>query len=349
MTLKAVYRTNAYLTSTSIPIPSNASSCIFDCDMEGDVSWTMTRNEDDWIPIANGDSLSLGSIGRGVVKKLGMIAGRSPSTYLDPDMSSSGTPVYGIGAIDILATDIRLFRGANAWKEETWSLSGARTGIPEMSWILERKPDTTGFLPIDMSFRDYVWRNASSIEPSYRRSAITLWCGRQTTLACKVTSNHPMAVYVNGNRVFSYDPAVATARREMNVPLRADTEGSNRIEILMNVNSGAKPLSLKLGLDPIKTGYACYGDAMAMTQCSLFDLTRNSLVSDSHFSFRDMNGEKRILVLDPTTGVDYWAIHQTSESMKSSLRIRATLLGNRQDGSNTPRIRGFGLQFLRGE
>ncbi|MFE4029127.1 hypothetical protein ACFX4N_23520 [Priestia sp. YIM B13551] len=262
------------------------------------------------------------------------------------ELQANGISFYSLGSIEnrkIVPRTERLYIGKDAWSVQSVVEDFGSTHIPTMDdWKQPSNDITKSVVPIQEGNRGVLLQGKNFTEHTQLYYGMGIYYeGKEQVLATIPSSTDPIAIFLNGEKLYEGIPSSQT-----NVNYRFK-QGWNDITVLVYVQSLNREVTIDLGFDPITVSTHCYASSQFMEKVSVFDLRYNTKNNDwSKYALYEKDGKVYIVVNHSLPGVTYDLYYDYVDEIEHrNIQLKITLKQFSVGQYTTPVLRRYTLQF----
>lgn len=271
------------------------------------------------------------------------------SQYEITDLRANGISFYSLGKVGgrrILEGSERLYVGRNTWECRYYVKDRGDEHMPTLAdWAEENGEVFFEYEKMTESRRSLLFEGKTGAGRAnyYCRSGV-LYNGTEDIVTARPSSTEPMALYLNGEKVFE---GYGEGR---NVNLRMK-QGWNELVVLVYGKNRAtvNGMTVDIGLDMIDTFENMYLSTKPMTKTPLFDLRYNTKITDrTKYSIRETEEGYEVVLNFGVDGLEFdfffdYALMSDVEGKQIVLRARFVREGD--ENVPSPVLRRYRLRF----
>lgn len=262
------------------------------------------------------------------------------------ELQANGIGFYSLGSIEkrnIIPRTERLYIGKDSWNVQTAEEDHGPTHIPNLSdWEKPSSDVVKTVVPIQEGNRGVLLKDQVFLNHTQIYFGMGLYFeGREQVVATIPSSTEPIAIFLNGEKLFEGLPQSQTT---VNYKLK---QGWNDIAVLVYVQNLGKETTIDLDFDPISVSTHCYASSEHMEKVEVFDLRYNTKNNDwSKYALYEKGGKVYIVVNHSLPGVSYdFYYDYVDEIEHREIQLKAVLKQFSVGQYTTPVLRRYTLQF----
>ncbi|MES9681790.1 hypothetical protein ABWK22_02495 [Gottfriedia acidiceleris] len=262
------------------------------------------------------------------------------------ELQANGISFYSLGSIEkrkIVPRTERLYIGKDAWSIQKTERDLSNTHIPTLSdWNQPPNEIIRNVVPIKDGNRGLILQDEIFTQHTQLYYGMGIFYeGKEQVLATIPSSTEPIAVFLNGEKLFEGIPSSQT---NVNYKFK---QGWNDLTVLVYVQSLNKECTIDLGFDPITVSTHCYASSQFLENVSVFDLRYNTKNNDwSKYALYEKDGKVYIVVNHSLPGVTYDFYYDYVDQVEHrDIQLKIALKQFSVGQYTTPVLRRYTLQF----
>lgn len=273
----------------------------------------------------------------------------SVNQYEVTDLRANGISFYSLGKVSgrrILDGSERLYVGRNTWECRYYLKDRGDTHAPTLSdWVEENGEVFFDYEKMSETRRSLLFEGKKGAgRGNYYCRAGVLYEGRDEIVSARPSSTEPIAMYVNGEKVFEgYGDGSS-----VNLRLK---QGWNELVVLVYGKNMAtvNGMTVDLGLDMMETFENMYLSTSPMEKVPMFDLRYNTKITDrTRYSIRETEEGYELITNFGVDGLEFdfffdYALASDVEGKEIVLRARFVREG--EEDVPSPVLRRYRLRF----
>lgn len=262
------------------------------------------------------------------------------------ELQANGISFYSLGSIEkrkIIPRTERLYIGKDAWSIQSTEQDFGATHIPTMNdWKQPSNEITKSVMPIKEGNRGVILQEEMFTKHTQLYYGMGIYYeGQEQVLSTIPSSTEPIAIFLNGEKLFE---GIPSAQTNVNYKFK---QGWNDITVLVYVQSLNRSCTIDLGFDPITVSTHCYASSQPLENVSVFDLRYNTKNNDwSKYALYEKDGKVYIVVNHSLPGVTYdFYYDYVDEVEHREIQLKISLKQFSVGQYTTPVLRRYTLQF----
>ena len=262
------------------------------------------------------------------------------------ELQANGISFYSLGSIKkrkIIPRTERLYMGKDSWNVQRVEADLGEAHIPTMEdWRQPSNEIKRTIIPITDGNRGSLLQGEKFSKRTQLYYSMGLYYeGQEQVLSTIPSSTEPIAIFLNGEKIFEGIPSSQT-----NVNYRF-VQGWNDLTVLVYVRSINRTVSVDLSFDPISVSTHCYSSSQSMEKVSVFDLRYNVKNNDwSKYALYEKDGKVYIVVNHPLPGITYDFYYDYVDEMEHrEIQLKICLKQFSVGKYTTPVLNRYTLQF----
>lgn len=262
------------------------------------------------------------------------------------ELQANGIAFYSLGSIEkrkIVPRTERLYMGKDAWNVLSVEEELGDTHIPTLDdWKQPSNNVSRTILPIKEGNRGQILQSQIFTNHTQLYYSMGIYYeGREQVLSTIPSSTEPIAIFLNGEKLFEGIPQSQT---NVNYKFK---QGWNDITVLVYVQSLNKECTIDLGFDPIAVSTHCYASSQFMEKVEVFDLRFNTKNNDwSKYALYEKDGKVYIVVNHSLPGVTYDFFYDYVDEVEHrNIQLKMAFKQFSVGQYTTPVLRRYTLQF----
>lgn len=274
----------------------------------------------------------------------------SITQYEVDSLYTNGIRFYKIGEVEnkkIISGTERLYVGRNSWgiKKFPGQQSDHAKHIPSLAdWDKPLNTPQFAYSSIEDGKPGILMSNQThSVATSYMYT-LGLLCEKDTVLSAKPVSTEPIAIYLNGEKLFEGVPNSST---KVNYLFKY---GWNELVVLVYTRKpeAVNGVTLDIGFDPREQGTSIYSKAQPLEQISLHDLRFNTKNNDrGKYAIMDAGENKYYVIINHAVpGLEYdFFFNYVEGDEKHQILFKADFSRDRDVTNISPKLKSYRLRF----
>ncbi|UOE58052.1 hypothetical protein [Cytobacillus oceanisediminis] len=262
------------------------------------------------------------------------------------ELQANGISFYSLGHIEkrkIIPRTERLYIGKDAWNVQEVIQNLGEAHIPSLNdWMNPSGDIVRTVTPILEGNRGILMNGQVFTENRQLHYGMGLYYdGRENVISTIPSSTEPIAIYLNGEKLFE---GIPNSQTNVNYKFK---QGWNDLNVLVYVQSINKNCTIDLGFDPVAVSTHCYASSQFMEKISLFDLRYNTRNNDwSKYALYEKDGRVYIVVNHSLPGVIYDLYYDYVDEVEHrDVQLKIVLKQFSVGEYTTPVLRRYTLQF----
>ena len=195
------------------------------------------------------------------------------------ELQANGVAFYSLGSIEkrkIVPRTERLYMGKDAWSVQKTVENFGETHIPSLDdWKKPSNDIVRNVIPIKEGNRGLILQDEQFTQHTQLYYGMGIFYeGKEQVLSTIPSSTEPIAIFLNGEKLFEGIPSSQT---NVNYKFK---QGWNDLTVLVYVQNLNKDCTIDLGFDPIRVSTHCYSSSQFLEKVSVFDLRYNTKNND---------------------------------------------------------------------
>lgn len=261
------------------------------------------------------------------------------------ELRANGLKFYSIGTIEkrnIIPKTERLYIGKDAWNVIEMKSDKGDVHVPSLEdW--KNPIDVKRFIvPIEDGNRGIIAREEVHEERVQRHYGIGMFNeNRETVVSSIPSSTEPIAIFLNGEKLFE---GIPNSRTRVNYRLK---QGWNDITVLVYIQNLNTEVNIDIGFDPISSSTKCYASSDYLEKVSIFDLRYNVKNNDwSKYALYEKGDKIYVVVNHSLPGVSYdFYYDYVDENERKEIQLKAVLKQFSVGKYTTPVLKRYTIQF----
>ncbi|PFK99791.1 hypothetical protein COJ01_17110 [Priestia megaterium] len=283
---------------------------------------------------------------KGSPTSLGITSNTSGQEAEIIELQANGISFYSLGSIEkrkIIPRTERLYIGKDAWSIQKTEQDFGATHIPTMNdWKQPPNEITKSVMPIKEGNRGVILQEETFTKHTQLYYGMGIYYeGQEQVLSTIPSSTEPIAIFLNGEKLFE---GIPSAQTNVNYKFK---QGWNDVTVLVYVQSLSRSCTIDLGFDPITVSTHCYASSQPLENVSVFDLRYNTKNNDwSKYALYEKDGKVYIVVNHSLPGVTYdFYYDYVDEVEHREVQLKISLKQFSVGQYTTPVLRRYTLQF----
>lgn len=262
------------------------------------------------------------------------------------ELQANGIGFYALGAIEkrkILPRTERLYIGRDAWSVQSVEQDLGVAHIPTLAdWQQPSNDIMKTIIPIADGNRGVLLQGKTFTTHTQLYYGTGIYFdGREQVVSTIPSSTEPIAIFLNGEKLFEGIPQSQTT---VNYKFK---QGWNDVVVLVYIQNINKECTIDLDFDPVVISTHCYASSQYMEKVEVFDLRYNTKNNDwSKYALYEKDGKVYIVVNHSLPGVTYDFYYDYVDEVEHRKIQLKTILKQYGVGQyTTPVLRRYTLQF----
>lgn len=262
------------------------------------------------------------------------------------ELQANGIRFFNLGSIEkrkIIPRTERLYIGKDAWNVHEDESNFTTAHIPTMDdWNKPSDNMTRGIVPIKEGSRGVLLQDEIFTEHVQQHYSLGLFYeGQEIVMSTIPSSTEPIAIFLNGVKLFEGIPNSAT---NVNYKFK---QGWNDLTVLVYIQSLNKKCTIDLGFDPVSVSTQCYASSAFLEKVSVFDLRYNVKNNDwSKYALYEKDGKAYIVVNHSLPGITYdFYYDYIDEEEHREIQLKGVFKQFSVGQYTTPVLKRYTLQF----
>jgi len=278
--------------------------------------------------------------------ELGTEENRSPQESEIMELQANGISFYSIGTIEkkkIISRTERMYAGKNAYGVRYAEEDLGETHIPTLQdWEntladIHRTIKTTEEGKRGLLIEGDVFKKHTQLYFEMGMYSEE----KETIISTIPTSTEPIAIFLNGEKVFEGIPSSQT---HVNYKIKS---GWNDLVVLVYIQNLEKPITLDIGFDPLTVTTYCYSSSKPLEKISVFDLQYNTKNNDwSKYALYEIEDKIYVVINHLLPGVKYDLFFNYIDQVEhKEIQMKIAFKQNHIGQYTTPVLKRYTLQF----
>lgn len=273
----------------------------------------------------------------------------SESEYRLESLYANGIHFYKLADLDnikIIEGTESLYLGKDSWSVKSYERDWGVSYLPKLEdWEQENNTIKESFQPVLAEKSGVLLEKVKLTKKTNYMFTLGVFSRKEEeTVSSIPVSNEPIAIYMNGEKVFEGIPKIGA---KVNYVFKS---GWNEIKVLMYVENtvgSTTGTSLSIGFDPRLYGSYSYARMRSLEKVSLFDLRYNTKSNDSsRYAIMETNGRYTIVLNKFIPGLTYdFYFDHIDGVANTEILLKAVMSYNKAATTLSPKLKSYRLRF----